>query len=147
MEIQAWSFGKTVIEADPEFTEPAVRSAIEQATEDTVGFCIADYADTGLSNISHDRYARVLEGNGAVLWEGWLEGYQETPAQQEASRIAAALNAVNPAQLEQVARWFGQHEQVQGGGKVRADLLSWASLIREAQAVLAGNPLTLQAGL
>lgn len=79
MKIHVTSQGKTVIDADLVYQEPAVRTVINDmaagsATGYDVASTIMDYTDTDKSNISHDEHAVVTEDDGTVLWSGWLTG-------------------------------------------------------------------------
>ena len=71
MKIKVFEVGETLIDADPDYTERAVRAAL---SDGDVADAIVDYTDTERSNISCDEYAAVFEDNGALVWHGWLTG-------------------------------------------------------------------------
>lgn len=92
MKIKVWSRGETEIDADAEYTEPAIREALNAlaAGAETEPGCdiantIVNHTDTDKSNISHDEYAIVTEDDGTELWRGWLIGDPEEPAPEGAS--------------------------------------------------------------
>jgi len=78
MKIKVISQGATTIDADADYQEPQIRDALFMVKEGEagaafVGEIIVDYTDSERSDISHDEYAIVTD-DGAVLWEGWLDG-------------------------------------------------------------------------
>ncbi len=78
MKIEVISRGTAIIDADPDYQQPPIRSALlqvanEEAAPDFVASAIIDCTDSD-RDISHDEYATVTEDDGTVLWAGWLDG-------------------------------------------------------------------------
>lgn len=88
MRIQVFKIGSTLIDADPEYQEPAFREALAAGH---LGETIIDYTDSARSDISCDEFAIVHEDNGTVLWQGWLTGDDDAPFPQQAVDYRAFL--------------------------------------------------------
>lgn len=91
MKINVWSRGSTVISADPQYQEPAVREALAgrlsgDAGDDHVAMTVIDWTDSQRSDISHDQYAVISEDDGTELWRGWLSLTQDAPPPAEAQQ-------------------------------------------------------------
>ena len=93
MKITVWSAGKTVIDADGEYQEPAIRDAIDGRID--IVETIVDYTDTERSDVSHDEYAVVTEDDGTELWRGWLTGDPDAAPPAEAAPEAALADAID----------------------------------------------------
>lgn len=115
MKINIHSRGETEFALDGEYQEPAIREAIEDGCND-VASAIIDNTDNERSDISHDEYAVVSEDDGTVVWSGWLDGDQETPAPDAAERALAAAEEA----LREIARQIDTLAEPGQG----ADLLS-----------------------
>jgi hypothetical protein len=102
VKIKVISEGETVIDADTEHQEPAIRAALtslscEEAADDYVASTIIDYTDSERSNISHDQHATVTDDDGTVLWEGWFDGRDEPAPGAVIACLTAALRDIRDA--------------------------------------------------
>ena len=89
MKVQVFEIGSTLIDADPEYQEPAVRAALDAGGD--VADAIIDYTDSERSDISGDQYAIVHEDDGTVLWQGWLTGDPDAVLPVQATEYLASL--------------------------------------------------------
>lgn len=93
MKIKVFEIGTTLIDADPEYQEMAVREALLGGVEGDVADTIIDYTDAERSNISGDEYAIVHEDDGTVLWQGWLTGVVDVTCPPQAAEYLAGLRS------------------------------------------------------
>lgn len=95
MKIKVIEVGSTLIDADPEYQEPAIRAALDAGGD--VGDTIIDYTDTDTSNISCDKYAIACEDDGTLLWHDWLTGDRNAEAPPQARAWYAGMSAADRA--------------------------------------------------
>jgi hypothetical protein len=82
VKIMVFEVGSTLIDADGEHQESAIRAALDAGGD--VADIITEYTDTERSDISTDDYAIACEDDGVLLWHGWLTGGRERPAPPQA---------------------------------------------------------------
>ena len=95
MKIMVFEAGSTLIDADGEHQEPAVRAALDAGGD--VADVIAEYTDTERSLITTDDYAIACEDDGTLLWRGWLTGDRGAEPPFEARAWFAGMSAADRA--------------------------------------------------
>jgi len=98
VKIKVIEVGSTLIDADAEYQEPAIRAVLEyRRSEGDVAGVIGDWTDSDRSNISTDDYAIACEDDGTLLWHGWLTGDRNAEPPPQARAWFAGMSAADRA--------------------------------------------------